>query len=171
MRCSTVVAVMIGSAMAMEVMACDALVTHPRTDLAAHPAALRIFWGLLEQGRFGFSEVEHTAFIVQGDDGTIGFVAWPDAGEPNNCRWMGAFPKNVIAIAHTHPNWLPAPSFIDVRTALRSNVPVYVITRAHIAKTMNGSTTMVMDGDWKPGAVCRTADARRPRRSETVSGH
>lgn len=159
MRCSTVVAVIIGSALAVEASACDAWPVHSRADLAAQPAALRIFWGLLQQARLGFSQIEHTAFIVRDAAGSITSVPWPDAGEANVGRWMGAFPANVVAIVHTHPNWLPTPSHIDAHTALRTSLPVYVITRAHISKTQNGSTTMVMDGDWKPGVVCDAAGA------------
>jgi hypothetical protein len=157
MRCSTVVAVMIGSALAAEAMACDVLSSHAPADLAMNPAALQIFWGLLEEARWGFSQVEHTAFIVRDASGAVTSVPWPDPGEANIGRWSGAFPVNVVAIAHTHPNWLPTPSNIDAHTAIRTKLPVYVLTRAHISKTEKGSTTMVVDGDWKPGVVCSAA--------------
>jgi proteasome lid subunit RPN8/RPN11 len=153
-RCSKVVAVMVSSAIAMEAMAACKIPARVSGDLAAHPAALKICWSLLEQARWGFSQVEHTAFIVRDSSGTITSVAWPDPGEANIGRWVGAFPVNAIAIVHTHPNWLPTPSFIDAHTAIRTHLPVYVVTRKHIAKTGNGSTTMIVDGDWKPGVVC-----------------
>lgn len=153
MRRSTVVAVMFAGAVALEVMACESPVVL-RSDLAADPSALRIFWHLIEDARFGFTNFEQAAFLVRDARGTISSVPWPDAGEPNTGKWIGAFPENTVAIVHTHPNWMPMPSNIDVRTALIARVPVYVITRAHVSKTWNGSTTMVIDGEWKPGAVC-----------------
>jgi hypothetical protein len=157
MRCSAILAVMIGGAMGIEVLACETLPARMHGDIAADPAALRIFWQLLEQARFGFSRLEEAAFIVRDASGTVSEVPWPAAGEPNTGKWIGAFPANTIAIVHTHPNWMPSPSSIDVRTAQRTRVPVYVITRSHIAKTAGGSTTMLLDGEWKPGDVCGTS--------------
>ena len=153
MRWSTVMAVMFAAVVAVEARACEAPVAL-HGDIATEPAALRIFWNLIAQARFGFSALEQAAFLVRDGSGVITSVPWPEAGEPNTGRWMGAFPANTVAIIHTHPNWMPVPSKIDVRTALRTRVPVYVITRAHISKTVNGSTTMVVNGEWKPGAVC-----------------
>jgi len=169
MRCSTAVAMVIGSAIAFEVLACDAMSLQVSGDLATHADARRIFWQLLEQGRYGFSSVEHAAFLVRDANGAIRDVPWADAGEPNVGRWSGAFPANVIAIVHTHPNWLPVPSNIDAKTAMRTKLPVYVITRAHITKTANGSTTMVIDGDWKPGSVCSTARGSRGDLAENAA--
>lgn len=141
----------------MRSMACDALPPRMRGDLAGDPAALRIFWRLLEQARMGFSRIEEAAFLVRDAAGNLTGVPWPSAGEPNMGRWFGAFPANAIAIAHTHPNWLPVPSSIDVHTAQSARVPVYVITRSHISKTVAGSITMLIDGEWKPVDICGPA--------------
>ena len=61
-----------------------------------------------------------------------------------------------------HPTILPPGEFatdpevvpvlwqmFDIRTARRSHVPVYVVTRNAISKTSGGSPEMVLSGDWR----------------------
>jgi hypothetical protein len=153
--------VILGSAIAVEAAAaCNAL-PQLSGEIAADPAALRIFWGLLERSRFGFSRLEEAAFIVRGANGSVSAVPWPQAGEPNVGRWAGAFPANTIAIVHTHPNWLPMPSDIDAHTATRTRTQVYVITRSRISKTDGRSTTLLINGEWKPADICGADHADR----------
>ena len=115
----------------------------------AHDSEVReFFWELMSMTRYGFAETEEAAFIVV-SDGRLSFVRWSSAELPHQARWQGPFPKGTIAIVHTHPNWIPSPSSIDVRTAQRSRVPVYVITRNRISKTKDGKSEIVVDGDWR----------------------
>src|SRR6266849_649897 len=164
-----------GSAIAAEVAACTVLPANIG-EIASDPVALRIFWEVLARSRYGFSELEEAAFIVRDTNGTVTSIPWPAAEERNLGRWVGAFPANTIAIVHTHPNWMPLPSAIDIRTAKRSHMAVYVITRSHIAKTENGSITMLIDGEWRPSDVCGAGDGRvdlaetRARRTDGSRG-
>ena len=163
MRCSTMCCtVILGSAIAVEAAAaCNALPQQLSGEIAGNPKALRIFWKLLERSRYGFSHMEEAAFIVRDANGTVSAIPWPEAGEPNVGRWSGAFPANTVAIVHTHPNWLPLPSDMDARTAARARTQVYVITRARITKTDGRSTTVMINGDWRPASICGADHAER----------
>ena len=66
----------------------------------------------------------------------------------HRAQWSEALPRGVIAIVHTHPNRSPRPSLGDIRTALHSNIPIYVVTRTKIMKTFGGNTMQVVSGDW-----------------------
>ena len=119
-------------------------------ELADHPAVRGIFWHLLGQSRYGFDNGESALFVVRNESGGYSFVSWPNAGEPNCARWQGAFPRGTVAIAHTHPNWLPSPSSVDATTAVRCGIPVYVITRTRVTRTDGALTQTVIAGEWKP---------------------
>lgn len=118
-------------------------------EITADPAVRRVMWRLLADSRWGFSHTEKAAFIVRTSSGELACLLWRSDDE-NQARWRGAFPRGTIAIAHTHPNWLPAPSGIDMRTARRTNTLVYVVTRSRIYRTAGGKPEMVFKGDWKP---------------------
>jgi hypothetical protein len=155
MRCSTICCtVILGGAIAVEAAAACSALPQLNGEIAANPTALRIFWGLLERSRYGFSHMEEVAFIVRGANGSVSAVPWPEAGERDMGRWAGAFPANTVAIVHTHPNWMPMPSNIDAHTATHTHLQVYVITRARITKTDGQSTTTLVAGDWKPTDTC-----------------
>ncbi|HEX6097841.1 MAG TPA: hypothetical protein VF432_16060 [Thermoanaerobaculia bacterium] len=113
------------------------------------PAVRAALWQLMGETRYGFAETEEALFIVR-EGGRLSFVRWPSVKLPHHARWEGAWPRGVVAIAHTHPNWLPQPSQLDVRTSLGRNVPVYVVTRTRIVKTRGGATQAVFEGDWRP---------------------
>ena len=116
----------------------------------AHDRDVRAaMWDLIAQTRYGFSETEEAMFIVRSGSG-YAFVRWPPAGMAHQARWTQRFPRGVVAIVHTHPNWIPHPSEIDVRTARRTSVPVYVVTRTKITRTTGDDVTTVVMGDWKP---------------------
>jgi proteasome lid subunit RPN8/RPN11 len=119
-------------------------------ELAHDPAVRTALWHLMEETHYGFAETEEALFIVRGRDGRLSFVPWTSAQLPHQSRWTGARPPGAVAIAHTHPNWLPQPSRIDVRTATRNKLAVYVVTRTRIVKTSGGETEDVVKGDWKP---------------------
>ncbi len=118
-------------------------------DMALDPAALAIFREMLRRNRNGFGDIEEAAFIVRGSGGELIAVPWPGAGEPDRGRWEGSFPAGVVAIAHTHPAWLPMPSSIDAATARRARIPVYVITASRISMTSGGEGSVVIAGDWQ----------------------
>ena len=127
--------------------------TFTAADLVTTPEMLPPLWRMFEDSGRGFSHTEEAAFVVAGKDGRFALVRWPDAGEPDTVRWYGPFPDGVIAIVHTHPNWQPLPSKIDIRTALRCQVPVYVVTATEISKTVGGPPEIVLNGDWNPRHV------------------
>ena len=121
-------------------------------ELAHDERVRRFCWELMQQTRYGFSETEEAAFVVVERTGRLSFVRWSSAEVPHQARWRGAFPKGTVAIVHTHPNWIPKPSDIDARTARRSKVPVYVVTRHRITKTTGDEPAIVVKGDWNPSS-------------------
>jgi proteasome lid subunit RPN8/RPN11 len=121
-----------------------------QSDLAYDPRVRAELWRLIGEARYGFAEREEAMFIVRDARGRLSFVRWTSMGVPHQTRWTGAWPRGVIAIAHTHPNWVPEPSRTDVRVAMRNKVPVYVVTRTRITKTSGGATREVIAGDWRP---------------------
>jgi hypothetical protein len=125
-------------------------------EVATDPAVLPVLWQMLGDAGFGFRHSEQAAFIVRKAGGRLILVRWPEAGEPDTSYWVGPLPDGVVAIVHTHPNWEPLPSKIDIRTAQRSHLPVYVVTRTEVSKTLGGSPQIVLSGDWGPvaGLAC-----------------
>jgi hypothetical protein len=119
-------------------------------EVATDPEVIPGLWQMLGDAGFGFGRMEQAAFIVREADGRLILVRWPEAGEPGTSRWVGPLPNGVVAIAHTHPNWDPNPSKIDIRTAQQSHLPVYVVTRTEISKTLGGLPQIVLSGDWRP---------------------
>jgi proteasome lid subunit RPN8/RPN11 len=119
-------------------------------DLAHDPVVRKALWQLMEESRYGFSETEEAMFIVRGRDGRFSFVRWTSLHLPHHARWTAAVPRGVVAIAHTHPNWKPNPSAIDVRTATRTNLAVYVVTRTRITKASAVDVRTIVRGEWRP---------------------
>jgi proteasome lid subunit RPN8/RPN11 len=138
-----------------------------KADLAADPVVREMSWQLLSETRFGFSHEEVAAFVVRTADG-YRCVAWPSDGLVDSARWEGRFPDGVLAIIHTHPNWMPSPSTIDAHLARASRIPVYVITRSRISKTMGESSEVVVSGDWKPAATRRVCSPFAPAIASTA---
>ena len=121
-------------------------------DLLADRAARTECWILLSKAQWGMSHQEQASFIVRTPSGALTFVRWPATDEPNVQRYRGV-PRGTVAIAHTHPNWLPMPSAIDRGTAMSVHVPVYVVTRTKITLTDGRETRVVVDGEWSPASV------------------
>lgn len=138
-------------------------------DLAHDPAVRGMFWQLISQARSGFSHEEEAAFVVQSPDG-YRCVAWPDSDNIDSARWEGPLPHGVIAIIHTHPNWLSSPSSIDKRTARVAHLPVYVITRTRITKTDGQGMQTVISGDWKPHVSSHPCSASVMARAGGLTG-
>ena len=119
------------------------------SEIAAEPGVRAMFRQMLRQTRYGFSREEAAAFVVRDAEGHLASVEWPGAdGIPDCARWYGRFPDGVIAIVHTHPNWLREPSTIDARTAQVTGVPVYVITSDRVSKTTGRRSQVVLDHGW-----------------------
>ncbi len=81
------------------------------------------------------SHDEAAAFVVE-RGGRVFPVMWKRSGSLDGAQWDGPIPIGTIAIFHTHPGWLPLPSSVDERTAMRTRLPVYVVTRNRIMKTL-----------------------------------
>ena len=113
-----------------------------------------LLWQFSELLRPTHNNVEVAAFVVRDDAGTLSCLLWPRLSWGRSQRFRGTIPQRTVAIVHTHPNWEPLPSKIDIRTAQRSHLPVYVVTRTEITKTLGGSPQIVLNG-----AVARTAKA------------
>jgi hypothetical protein len=94
------------------------------------------------------STIEESAFVVRLGSGRLVFVRWPRSAASHEGRWSRAIPAGAIAIVHTHPNWLPEPSRIDIRTAAHAHLVVYVLTRFRITMTDGGAVQTVVDGPW-----------------------
>jgi len=118
-------------------------------DVLADRSARTEFWILLSKAQWGMSHQEQASFIVRTPSGALTFVRWPAPEEANVQRYRGV-PRGTVAIAHTHPNWLPLPSAIDRGTAMSTHVPVYVVTKTKITLTDGRKTRVVVDGEWSP---------------------
>jgi hypothetical protein len=120
-------------------------------EVAHDPLVRDELWKLLKDAHYGHADMEEAMFIVRGANGVLSFVRWKPAHVARQAKWNAPMPHGAIAIAHTHPNSMPRPSLNDIRTALRSNLPVYVVTRTRITKTAHGETSLVWKGEWRLG--------------------
>ena len=119
-------------------------------ELAYDPFVREAIWKLLQDAHYGFVDTEEAMFVIRGPDGRLSFTRWRTSGIVRHAQWDGPVPFGVVAIVHTHPNWSPRPSMNDIRTAMRINLPVYVVTRTHITKTARGETSVVAK-EWRAG--------------------
>jgi proteasome lid subunit RPN8/RPN11 len=117
------------------------------SDLIHEPVVVS-FCEILVRKAKSEREAEQAAFVVRTAGGILYFVWWPANGERNSAQWRGSFPLGTVAIVHTHPPWLPAPSNVDVTTARRTGVPVYVVTRSGISMTSGGPPVTLIEGEW-----------------------
>src|SRR3954447_3937243 len=93
------------------VIAFLSVLTEPR-ELADIPSVRSVFTALLRRSHYGYAP-EQAAFVVRRPNGTLAAVHWPSGELRDGAEWIGEYPPGVIAIAHTHPGWLPLPSRID----------------------------------------------------------
>ena len=124
-------------------------------EFATNPVVVPVLWKMFGDAGFGHRHTEEAAFVVGNSEGRLMLVRWPSAGEPDTAWWSGPMPTGTVAIVHTHPNWNPLPSNIDVRTARQSRLPVYVVTRTEISRTTGGSAEVVLRGEWSGRAAMR----------------
>jgi len=128
----------------MVVMLLQSAVTHD--EIAADLSVRGIFLFLLQTTHHD----ERAAFIIRTPCGGFTFVSWPMSDDANSVAWRGAYPPGTVAIVHTHPNWLPMPSRVDMRSAAAAHLPIYVITQRHVTKTDGVASKIVLDGEWAP---------------------
>ena len=115
-----------------------ALFTVAGTHLTADPVVHQAIVEMLGKTRNGFSHLEEAVFIIRDADGRTTTVEWPQTEIPDSATWLGPIPDGAIAIAHTHPNWKPRPSGIDMATARTARMPVYVVTQSQLWETAAG---------------------------------
>lgn len=118
-----------------------------KADLILDPVVLDFCRLLVNEAR-AEREMEQAAYVVRTPAGALYFVWWPAAGERNSVEWRGPIPRGAIALVHTHPPWLPMPSRLDMATASRTRLPVYVVTPFLVLKTTGGPAEMVLAGEW-----------------------
>ena len=82
--------------------------------------------------------MEDAAFLVRDPQGNVTIVRWPSSGLPDSQVWIGTIPQGTFAIAHTHPDWRPRPSKIDIVTSRSARMPVYVVTHSQVWETAAG---------------------------------
>jgi hypothetical protein len=131
-------------------------------DIVTTPELIPALWRMFEDAGLGSRATEEAAFVTV-RNGRLTLVRWPEAGVRDTARWYGTLPDGVLAIVHTHPNWEPLPSTVDIQTAQRSHLPVYVITATQISKTVGGPVEVVLNGDWNPVRIACASFAKAGR--------
>jgi len=114
-------------------------------DLVSDRIVRGVFHLLLTRSRYGFGPAEEAAFLIRTEHG-IAFLHWPASSDRNEAMWEGPIPAGTIAIAHTHPGWMPMPSRIDATTSRKTGLAVYVITPSQISRTNGGAAEVVSMG-------------------------
>jgi len=126
-------------------------------EIACQFSVISGFWRLLAQARFGEAEQERAAFVTLDEDGNYHLVFWPFLRELRRATYFGKFPRNVVAIVHTHPNGEAFPSEGDSQLALRISLPIYVLTRTRVSRTTGKDIDTLWLGDWNPMTARRAA--------------
>lgn len=126
-------------------------------EIACQSSVLSGFWRLLAQARFGEAQQERAAFVTRDEDGNYHLVFWPFLRELRRASYFGKFPRNVVAIVHTHPNGEALPSEGDRELARRIGLPIYVLTRTCVSRTTGKDIDTLWLGDWNPTTPRRTA--------------
>lgn len=124
----------------------DPILAMPMTVEFFNHATVRAFFAeLLERGGYGHWNTEQAAFIVMGESGQYGCVAWPSRVQYHRSTFDGMIPPRTVAIVHTHPEATPRGSDGDQRTAMRLGVPVFVVTARNIyLVTVDGENVPVV---------------------------
>lgn len=107
-------------------------------DLLSDPVVREAVLRMLSGTHHGLSRLEIAEFIVRDADGNTTTVEWPETEIFDCAIWVGPLPAGTVAIVHTHPNWQPRPSRIDIATARRAQIPVYIVTQTQVWKTVAG---------------------------------
>ena len=110
------------------------------TTLIASDRAVELYGRLLAAGKFGMTETEEAAFLIESDKG-LTLRRW-QSKDPFRASYTGRIPQGAIAIVHTHPYWSAEPSQQDRSEARRIGLPIIVVTRdVTIAANPDGTLT------------------------------
>src|ERR1043166_4860040 len=121
-------------------------------ELFCHAQVVEQSWQLLKSARYGIGHQEEAAFVVEQPDGALSFVVWKPTAEAMATHFTGVLPAHIVAIVHTHPMGQSVPSSDDRDTARRLGIPVYVLVRNGITRTLGDSHETLVAGDWNPEA-------------------
>jgi proteasome lid subunit RPN8/RPN11 len=117
--------------------------------LLTRPDAVAHYADLLARGGHGRLPVEHAGFLIEAE-GTISFQPWT-RGDFHRATFHGAVPSGTIAVVHTHPRALRAPSAHDAEEARRLGVPVVVVTPDAVSVVHpDASVERILQGRWLP---------------------
>jgi proteasome lid subunit RPN8/RPN11 len=119
-------------------------------ELFCRAEVLEQSWQLLKSARYGLGRQEQAAFVVEQPDGALSFVVWPSTGASMETHFHGALPAHTVAIVHTHPLGKLIPSSDDRDTARRLGIPVYVLVRTGVTRTLGDGVETLLVGDWNP---------------------
>lgn len=96
------------------------------------------------------TETESAIWILRNPNGHYEFRPWHRTPQRRIQTWHDPLPKNIISVAHTHPNSVdPKPSKQDQISAKQLGVPIYTISRKGIWRvTPDGGITQEVDHAW-----------------------
>ena len=110
-----------------------------------------VFVGMLRElareAALSTDDREVAAFIIRDGDGALTCHMWPQSAGFRSHHFDGAIPPGTVAIAHSHPFQMPAPSNADALQAMRIGLPIYAVSRweLHVA-TPSGERLMLLTG-------------------------
>ncbi|MDQ3280948.1 MAG: IPT/TIG domain-containing protein [Acidobacteriota bacterium] len=148
--------------------------------ITSDPHNLEKFLDLYEKGGSGFKETERSAFVTQppqqiSGPGTANCELWPWSASNRTENWPAgkAWPNNVVAVAHTHPDKAdPKPSSGDIANSNRINLPFYTVTKKGIYKydpATQQPPTREEGPDWISRAQANRRAHNGPPKSPTCS--
>lgn len=106
------------------------------------------------------ADFEMGAFVTRDAGGQFKVIPWPVSGQFRGSQWKGPIPRNVIAVAHTHPhNWFVA-SRQDLAEARRTGLPIFIVTRMGIsvADPASGRNLLLVKGRWWQASVLLSSE-------------
>lgn len=92
---------------------------------------LVLFEDLFRRAMMGSQDVERAAFLTI-ENGQFACLLWPATRDFRSESFHGAVPRGTVAIVHTHPNRIPKASLQDKKTAQKTGLPLFTITRTNI---------------------------------------
>ena len=76
---------------------------------------------------------EKAAWIIVNPKGEFESVRWLNTPQEGKIVWIDVLPSNIVAIAHTHPQYVdPRPSKQDQAEARRLHVCIFTLSRKGI---------------------------------------
>lgn len=104
-------------------------------------------------------DIEHAAFLVRDEDGTLSCVQWPYANWERASSYQGVVPEGTVAILRVQSWRSPRPSAADIRQSVTSGLPVYTLTRRQIyaVDPASGETVQIASNDWSGGVTATKA--------------